>query len=90
MNATSLPAPVPANHNAQPIRLELDVTDPEVAHELAQRIEGRERDEFAGGALRLGVLALRQASGALDAQTIQREGERLLESVRQLLVERTG
>jgi hypothetical protein len=90
MNATSLPVPVPANHNAQPIRLELCVTDPEVAHELVQRIEGRERDEFAGGALRLGVIALRQASGALDAQTIHREGERLLGSVRELLVERTG
>ncbi len=90
MNATSLPVPVPANHNAQPIHLELDVTDPEVAHELVQRTEGRERDEYARGALRLGVLALRQASGALDAQTIQREGERLLGSVRELLVERTG
>ncbi|MGO9838305.1 MAG: hypothetical protein ACLP1X_29345 [Polyangiaceae bacterium] len=90
MNATSLPVPVPANHNAQPIHLELDVTDPEVAHELVQRNEGRERDEFAGGALRLGVIALRQANGALDAQTIHREGERLLGSVRELLVERTG
>jgi hypothetical protein len=90
MNATSLPVPVPANHNAQPIHLELYVTDPEVAHELVQRHEGRERDEFASGALRLGVIALRQASGALDAQTIHREGERLLGSVRELLVERTG
>jgi hypothetical protein len=51
MNATSLPAPVPANHNAQPIHLELDITDPEVAHELVQRHEGRERDEFASGGL---------------------------------------
>jgi hypothetical protein len=90
MNATSLPAPIPANHNAQPLHLDLYVTDPEVAHELAQRDEGRERDEFATGALRLGVLALRQATGALDAQTIQREGERLIGSVRELLVERTG
>jgi hypothetical protein len=90
MNATSLPAPVPANHNAQPVHVDLYVTDPEVGHELAQRTEGRKRDAYATGALRLGVLALRQASGALDAQTIQREGERLLGSVRELLVERTG
>ena len=90
MNATSLPAPVPANHNAQPVHLDLYVTDPEVAREVAERTEGRERDGYALGALRLGVLALRQASGALDAHTIQREGERLLGSVRELLVERTG
>jgi hypothetical protein len=102
MNASPLSAPVsstvppavsttfPANHNAQPLHLELLVSDPEVAHELAQRREGRERDDFASSALRLGVLALRQASGALDAQTLQREGDRLLASVRELLVDRTG
>mgnify|MGYP001300223033 CR=1 FL=1 len=102
MNASPLSTPVsstvaptvsttiPANHNAQPLRLELLVSDPEVAHELAQRREGRERDDYASSALRLGVLALRQAIGALDAQTLQREGDRLLASVRELLVERTG
>ena len=41
------------------------VQDAEVAHELLQRAEGRERDLYATQALRLGVLALRQASGAL-------------------------
>jgi hypothetical protein len=66
------------------------VRDPEVAYELAQRTEGRERDEYTAGALRLGVLALRQASGALDARAIQHEGERLMGAVRDLLVERTG
>ncbi|MGH7297796.1 MAG: hypothetical protein ACRELB_22850, partial [Polyangiaceae bacterium] len=71
------------------MRLELLVTDPEVAHELGVRTEGRERDEYARQALRLGVLALRQASGALDAQTLQREGERLFHTVQELLVERT-
>src|SRR5579859_1607011 len=89
MNASPLPK-VPANENAAPIRLELLITDPEVAHELGQRVEGREREEYARQALRLGVLALRQASGALDAQTMQREAERLLGSVRELLVDRTG
>ncbi len=81
---------LPANHNAEPIRLELVVRDPEIANELVQRTTGRERDDYAVSALRLGVLALRQASGALDSQTIQREGERLLGAVRALLVERTG
>jgi hypothetical protein len=89
MNATPLTA-VPANENAAPMRLELFIVDPDVAHELGQRPEGREREQFAGQALRLGVLALRQASGALDAQTIQREGDRLLGQVRELLTDRTG
>jgi len=92
MNTSPLPSPVPppANHNADPIRVDFLVRDPEVASELAQRMEGRERDEYAASALRLGVLALRQASGALDARSIQHEGERLLDAVRTLLVERTG
>jgi hypothetical protein len=89
MNASPLTS-APANENGPGLRLALVITDPEVAHELAARAEGQPRDEYARQALRLGVLALRQASGALDAQSIQREGERLLASVRELLVERTG
>src|SRR5215475_1616531 len=89
MNAAPLPQ-VPANENADAVHLDLLVSDPEVVHELSLRPEGRERDDFARQSLRLGVLAMRQASGALDAQTIQREGERLLDSVRGLLSERTG
>ena len=78
------------NENATHLRLALVVTDPEVVHELVQKAEGESRDVYAKQALRLGVLALRQASGALDAQTIQREGERMLGTVRELLVDRTG
>jgi len=63
----------------------LVITDPEVAHALEQRDEGADRDAFARHALRIGVLALRQASGALDAQAIQRESERMLGSVREAL-----
>jgi hypothetical protein len=81
MNASTLPA----NQNALPIRLELVVTDAEVTHELSLRPEGRDRDEFARQALRLGVLSLRQASGALDSQAIAREADRLLGAVGTLL-----
>ena len=76
---------VPANENAQAVRLALSISDPEVVHELTQRTEGADRDTYAKQALRLGVLALRQASGALDAQSIQREGERMLSAVREAL-----
>jgi hypothetical protein len=81
---------IAANENSTHLRLALLVTDPEVVHELVQQTEGESRDVYARHALRLGVLALRQASGGLDAQTIQREGERMLGTVREMLIDRTG
>jgi len=67
--------------------LELTVTDAEVITELNAKQEGRERHEYALGALRLGVLALRQARGQIDAGTLRREGERLLGDVQLALSE---
>jgi hypothetical protein len=67
--------------------LELTVTDPEVAAELFAKEEGRERDEYALGALRLGVLALRQARGQIDGNVLRHEGERLLGDVQLALSE---
>jgi hypothetical protein len=67
--------------------LELTVTDPEVIAELSAKQEGRERDKYALGALRLGVLALRQARGQIDANTLRHEGERLLGDVQVALSE---
>jgi len=71
------------------LTLHLEVTDPEVVCELSKYKKGREREVFAGGALRLGVLALRQARGELDAQTIRREGDRLVADVKSVLQEYT-
>ena len=58
--------------------LELRVTDPDVMAELQKYAEGSVRDEFAQTALRIGVLALRQARGTLDAHVIEKECDRLL------------
>src|SRR5579863_510177 len=80
----------PANENAPTVRLILCITDPEVAHELREHEEGPERDAFAKHALRIGVVALRHASGALDAQSIQRESERMLGAVREALSAHTS
>ncbi|HXX67866.1 MAG TPA: restriction endonuclease [Polyangiaceae bacterium] len=80
----------PANDSGASLRLVLSVTDPEVVHELALREEGPARDAYAKQALRLGVIALRQASGALDAQSIQRESDRMLASVREALSSHTS
>jgi len=90
MEAVAHVATKPANENAPVVRLALCITDPEVVHELGQHDEGTERDAFAKHALRIGVVALRHARGALDAQSIQREGERLLGAVRDALSAHTS
>ena len=61
--------------------LELAVSDRDTIIELCRYPEGDTRDEFALDALRIGVLALRQARGQLDGEVVRREGERLLEQL---------
>ena len=65
--------------------LELLVEDRDVVAELEKYAEGPDRDEFALEALKIGVLALRRASAALDGEFIQRETTRLLETLRRQL-----
>ena len=65
--------------------LELRVEDHDVIAELEKYAEGPERDEYALEALKIGVLALRRASSALDGEFIQRETTRLLDTLRRQL-----
>jgi hypothetical protein len=60
------------------IRLELEIRDPEILEALASQAEGRERNEFARSALKIGVLAIKHAAGRIDGERIRAEGERLL------------
>jgi hypothetical protein len=60
------------------IRLELEIRDPEVLEALASHAEGRERNEFARSALKIGVLAIKHAAGRIDSDRVRVEGERLL------------
>ncbi len=60
------------------LSLELLVKDAETIAELCRHAEGPVRDQFALDALRIGVLALRQARGQLDVDLIQRETQRML------------
>jgi hypothetical protein len=62
----------------QSVSLELIVSDHDCVAELFQKSEGRERDEYALTALRIGLLALRHARGQIDAEAVRREGEMLL------------
>lgn len=68
----------PASHLPFTLPLELTVKDAETIAELCRYEEGEPRDEFALRALRIGVLALKQARGEVDAEEIRREGDRLL------------
>jgi hypothetical protein len=60
------------------LALELRVDDHDTIRELLAFHEGEPRDRFALNALRIGVLALRQARGQIDADLVRRESERLL------------
>jgi hypothetical protein len=68
--------------------ISLEVGDPEVATELLKHAEGLPRERFALGALRLGVLALRQAAGEVDAVAVRNAAQDLLEKLGQLLATR--
>jgi len=64
------------------VTLELTVEDRDTIRALVQHAEGPERDEYALEALKIGVLALRHVAGAWDADLIQRETTRLIETLR--------
>ncbi|REJ70582.1 MAG: hypothetical protein DWQ31_00610 [Planctomycetota bacterium] len=65
--------------------LELTVTDRDVVAALVAVSEGTAREEYALAALKIGILALRQAQGQLDADVIQRESERMLADLNERL-----
>ena len=70
----------PASTDASPqsVVMELRVSDHDSVLELLQKPEGRERDEYALIALRIGLLSLKHAGGQIDGDAVRHEGERLL------------
>ncbi len=76
---------VRARGGAASLRLELEVSDAEVLAELRRHAEGDERNRFALTALRVGVLALRSASGQVDATSIREAGDALVTQMREML-----
>src|SRR5687767_15101345 len=67
------------------VHLELCIEDRDVVAELEKYAEGPDREEFALEALKIGVLALRRASTALDGEFIKRETDRMLSSLQDRL-----
>jgi len=53
---------------ADALRVDLWVTDADVVSMLTAVVAGRRRDELALARLKIGVLALRQAQGRVDAE----------------------
>ncbi|MEZ6047800.1 MAG: hypothetical protein R3C11_19940 [Planctomycetaceae bacterium] len=68
------------------LHLELMVRDQATITELAS-LRGEAREQFALDALRIGVLALKQARGQVDADAVRRESERMLETLEHQLTE---
>jgi hypothetical protein len=66
-------------------RIELFVDDPLLVPELLAHPPGADRARYALTALRIGVLALKQAQGRLDADAIRGEGDRLLQMLEERL-----
>jgi hypothetical protein len=67
------------------IHLELTVTDRETVTELLRYAAGSAREEFSMAALKVGVLAIRQACGVVDAQSIQEECQKFVDLVGETL-----
>jgi len=91
-SAVDVDAPIPGADARQlfgggesAIQLKLTVRDPEVVAALSKLPPGNERDEFALSALRVGVLAIRQASGSIDTTAIQTAATGMLAAVAKLL-----
>lgn len=72
------------------IELTIGVSDPDVVAELCKFTDPASRDRYAASALRLGVLALRQAAGELDAATIRGAAQNMLQDLGQLLSQRNA
>jgi hypothetical protein len=75
-----IPAPLPHS-----LELRLSVDEPSMVAQLCGVPEGRARQDLALAALRIGLLALDQARGRIDADIVATEGRRLLERLGDLL-----
>ena len=65
-------------NGAGTIDLNLHISDAETREALSEYEDERERHEFAVSALKIGVIALRQAQGQIDADKVRQEGERFI------------
>ncbi len=67
------------------LSLNLDIDDPLLVEALRGYPEGLARVRFAEQALRIGVLAIRSASGQIDSDAVRNEGTRLIKELSNLV-----
>ncbi len=67
-----------ANDIPDHVHVDLWLRDVDLVQPLLEYPEGRERDDFIRRALRIGILALRQAQARIDTDSVRREGEHLI------------
>jgi len=67
--------------------LQLVVTDPDVCSELHAFKSDDERNRYALAAMRIGVYAMRQATGVIDATSIRDEGARIVQALGDVLTD---
>ena len=75
----------PTSTPLEPIYLHLPITDPESITFLSESPEGRDRQELALTALKIGILSLKAARGTVDGTAIRHEGERLIGTLEERL-----
>lgn len=63
------------------LRLDLLIEEPESIAALVAYPEGRERNRFVRTALRIGILAINQAQGRIDSESVRNEGDRLVREI---------
>lgn len=74
-----------AGSAAATLTLDTEIDDPEIVAALVSRPGRRERDRFVRTALRIGVMAINQAQGRIDGDTVRTEGERLIALLKEQL-----
>jgi hypothetical protein len=74
-----------ANEIPRFLCIDLAITDSDCISELLLHEEGIERQQYALSALKIGLLSLRHARGQVDADSVRREGDRLLVDLRHIL-----
>ena len=65
-------------NSAGTLELNLHISDMETCMALSEYEDDQERHDFAVSALRIGVIALRQVQGQIDADKVRQEGERII------------
>ena len=87
-NGNGAHPPAARRNGTGPVELRLSISDPGLCAELSKRGEP-ERSEFALDAMKIGILAVRQAQGQVDARQVQNAGESVIKDMSDVL-ERHG